>query len=199
MIIIDGIGLCIPTSVATYGSSSDRSDLFLEAFRVVEKVQMTVFVIQETIISGIYVYFTLKMLEPALDPSSRRMRKTMLHLIWINLIIIAMDFSDLIIEYRGNYYIESTWKSVIYSVKLKIEFTVLNQLMRLSRRNVGSALTRGNGGALAPRGRSSRVDAALPAGSGDQPRGFEFGFTKEEATIQEFRDQTSLSPLSERS
>ena len=182
MIIIDGIGMSIPTSVVTYGSSSDRADLFLGAFRFMEKMQMTVFSLQETVISGIYVYFTIKMIQPALDPNRRRMRKTMLQLIWVNLLIISMDFSDLILEYHGDYYIESTWKSVIYSIKLKLEFAVLNQLMRLSRSSVGSARLNHDIEASARRGRSSRVDAATPACSRRLPHGFEFPFGKEEVT-----------------
>lgn len=137
MIIIDAICLHIPTTVLTYGSNTVDSTVanqrFLTAFNIFEKLQMTGFCVQEFIISGIYVWATLKLLRPVY---SGRTRKVMMQLIWINLIIIAMDVLLLGMEYAGQYDIEATLKAMVYSIKLKLEFAVLNQLMSLANSSV---------------------------------------------------------------
>ena len=172
MIIIDGIVLCIATSVATYGASSSKAELFNFPFSIIEKVQMTVFTVQETIISGIYVYYTVKMVRPALDGNRGRLRRAMLHLIWINFIIVLMDMSILALEYHNDYQIQYTMKSAIYSIKLKLEFAVLNQLMRLSRNSVGDVHLSGDMGASVRHVASGPTDGAELQGIGDRQRSY---------------------------
>ncbi|MCJ1474475.1 hypothetical protein MMC13_003133 [Lambiella insularis] len=136
MIIVDAICFHIPTTVLTYGSNSNDSDAFIWRFSIIERLQMTVFSVQEFIISGIYVYSTIKLLRPVYHGRTRRV---MMQLIWINLMIIAMDIVLLAFEYKQNYEIEATLKAMIYSIKLKLEFAVLNQLMTLANASVRNA------------------------------------------------------------
>ncbi|KAF4979762.1 hypothetical protein F66182_17267, partial [Fusarium sp. NRRL 66182] len=49
------------------------------------------------------------------------------------MIIILMDVALLVVEYKNIYVIETTLKGAIYSIKLKLEFAVLGQLIRLVR------------------------------------------------------------------
>ncbi|KAI4229088.1 MAG: hypothetical protein L6R36_001150 [Xanthoria steineri] len=135
MIIIDAICFHIPTTILTYGVNSHNSMKYLKAFNVVERLQMTAFCIQEFIISGVYVYSTIKLLRPVYHG---RTRKVMMQLIWINSIIIAMDVLLLGMEYSYYYEIEATMKAMVYSIKLKLEFAVLNQLMTLANSSVTS-------------------------------------------------------------
>ncbi|KAL8712018.1 MAG: hypothetical protein Q9220_003714 [cf. Caloplaca sp. 1 TL-2023] len=135
MIIIDAICFHIPTSVLTYGSNSTDSKRYLPIFNVFERLQMTAFCIQEFIISGVYVYSTIKLLRPVYHG---RTRKVMMQLIWINSIIIAMDVVLLGMEYSSFYEIEATLKAMVYSIKLKLEFAVLNQLMTLANSSVSN-------------------------------------------------------------
>ena len=136
MIIADALCLHIPTTVLTYGSNSHDSLQFTAAFDIMERIQMTGFCIQEFIISGVYVWSTISLLRPVYHG---RTRKVMMQLIWINLMIIGMDIVLLIMEYDGNYEIEATLKAMVYSIKLKLEFAVLNQLMNLANSSVTSA------------------------------------------------------------
>ncbi|MCJ1400070.1 hypothetical protein MMC11_003273 [Xylographa trunciseda] len=136
MIIVDAICFHIPTTVLTYGSNSGNSIQFIDGFNVMERLQMTAFSIQEFIISGIYVYSTIKLLRPVYHGRTRRV---MMQLIWINLTIIAMDVVLLTFEYNWDYEIEATLKAMVYSIKLKLEFAVLNQLMTLANASVHSA------------------------------------------------------------
>lgn len=135
MIIVDAICFHIPTTILTYGSNSPNYGKYLPVFNVVERLQMTAFCIQEFIISGVYVYSTIKLLRPVYHG---RTRKVMMQLIWINSIIIAMDVVLLGMEYSSFYEIEATLKAMVYSIKLKLEFAVLNQLMTLANSSVSS-------------------------------------------------------------
>ena len=135
MIIVDAICFHIPTTVLTYGSNTTGNSNYTAAFKVVEKLQMTAFCLQEFIISGVYVWSTIRLLKPVYHG---RTRKVMMQLIWINLIIIAMDVSLLAIEYSNIYEIEATLKAMVYSIKLKLEFAVLNQLMTLANSSVNN-------------------------------------------------------------
>ncbi|KAI4180012.1 MAG: hypothetical protein LQ346_007077 [Caloplaca aetnensis] len=135
MIIVNAILFHIPTTVLTYGCNSSDYERYLPIFNRYERIQMTAFCIQEFIISGVYVYSTIKLLRPVYHG---RTRKVMMQLIWINSIIIAMDVVLLGMEYSYFYEIEATLKAMVYSIKLKLEFAVLNQLMTLANSSVSN-------------------------------------------------------------
>ncbi|KAI9799563.1 MAG: hypothetical protein M1825_004489 [Sarcosagium campestre] len=136
MICIDAICLHIPTSVLTWGSYSPNPAPFQSKFEIVEKVQMTVFVVQETIISVLYVWATLRLLKPIYHG---RTRKVLVHLVVINVVIICMDAVLLGMEYSDHYEIQASLKPMVYSIKLKLEFAVLNQLMVLANTGLTDA------------------------------------------------------------
>ena len=135
---------------------------------------MTVFCVQELIISVIYIWATVRFLRPtAADAAAaaaagaaaayrrRHTRSVMLQLLWINIAIIAMDLAMLTMEYMGKYHLEAVMKGAIYSVKLKLEFAVLNQLMQLASSSHNPALRSGNGHKTAspsPEGRNRYHD-----------------------------------------
>ena len=127
MIVWNAITLHIPTTVLTYGSKWNAH--FRDGFTYMEKIQMTLFCLQEFIISGVYLWATVRLLRPVYR---RRTRSVMMQLIWINVLIIGMDLVLLGFEYADQYEVEATLKPMVYSIKLKLEFAVLNQLMRLA-------------------------------------------------------------------
>lgn len=86
---------------------------------------MTCFCMQELIISGIYIWKTIDILKTALDNT----RRILWQLFAINLIIVIMDFTLLIIEYKNFYVWEQGIKVVTCSIKLKLEFAVLGELI----------------------------------------------------------------------
>ena len=138
MIIVDAFIFHIPTTILTYLSNTTNpppNQTVRSAFNVYEKLQMTAFCIQEFIISGVYVWATISLLRPVYHG---RTRKVMTQLIWINLIIIVMDVVLLAMEYSNIYEIEATLKAAVYSIKLKLEFAVLNQLMTLANSSVNN-------------------------------------------------------------
>lgn len=100
-----------------------------------EKVIATLFFVQEMILSGIYIYYTRNMLKPGEAFQKRRFQEVMLHLIYANLLIIALDIILLSLEYTAIWGIWCSFKGVVYSTKLKMEFNILNQLKSLTAGN----------------------------------------------------------------
>jgi len=67
----------------------------------------------------------------------------MLQLLIINVVIVLGDIALLVLEYSGRRVMERTWKGLIYSVKLKLEFAILSKLVDLvqsSQRTLSNAL-----------------------------------------------------------
>lgn len=159
MIIFNAITMHFPTTVLTYGSNSPEWRKFTDGFRVMEKLQMTVFCVQELIISGIYIWATVRFLRPMYR---RHIRSVMLQLLWINVAIILMDIAMLTMEYLEKYFLEAVMKGAIYSVKLKLEFAVLNQLMQIARSSRNQAIMPGD----------SQKSTNRPASSAAGGRGF---------------------------
>ncbi|KAJ5406788.1 hypothetical protein N7465_008072 [Penicillium sp. CMV-2018d] len=136
MIVINAIILHLPTTVLTYGANmaDDASlDLWTKGYNIMEKIQMTGFCLQEFIISGLYIWETVRMLR--LDPD-RIKRKIQYQLLIINFIIIILDVGLLVAEYLDFYIMETMLKGVVYSIKLKLEFAVLGKLIHLVHNHV---------------------------------------------------------------
>jgi hypothetical protein len=136
MIVINAFILHLPTTVLTYGTNlagGSEETVYKHGYNIMEKIQMTGFCLQEFIISGLYIWETVRMLR--LDPD-RTKRKIMYQLLIINLIIIVMDLGLLIAEYMNFYIMETMLKGAVYSVKLKLEFAVLGKLIHLVHNHV---------------------------------------------------------------
>ncbi|ORY16250.1 integral membrane protein [Clohesyomyces aquaticus] len=131
MIIFDAIICHVPTIILLYGANSSNPKPFLGPYSIYEKVQVTVFFLQEVTISGIYVWKTMQLLRSEGNIRGRNSRTVMRHLVWVNIMIIALDVTILAIEYAGFYNIQTTYKSAVYSIKLKLEFAILNRLLDL--------------------------------------------------------------------
>ncbi|OJJ74155.1 hypothetical protein ASPBRDRAFT_118793 [Aspergillus brasiliensis CBS 101740] len=133
MIICDAVLLQIPTIILCYGANSTSFDNFIIPYAVYERIQVTVFFIQELIISGVYVFETFRLLrsedEILEGPHREAARRLMLHLILMNIIVIILDIAILVLEWAGRYATQTAIKGFIYSIKLKLEFDILNQLV----------------------------------------------------------------------
>ena len=139
LILFGILALHIPTVIFTYGSNSPSaiSGGWTSKFNVMERIQLAGFCIQETIISATYVWSTVRTLRSIYHTSTR---KVMMQLILINCICIGMDVILICLEYTNKYIGEASIKPMIYAIKLKLEFTILNQLMSITK----AGLTEGN-------------------------------------------------------
>ena len=136
MIIIDGIVFHTSTTVVMFGAyNAHPNHAFAQAYKYIEKVQMTGFTIQEFILSGLYVWRTLDILKTSSDDWSRRGKRIMRELFIINILIIFMDIALLVVEFQDRHTIEQAIKEVVYSVKLKLEFAILSKLVSITQRN----------------------------------------------------------------
>lgn len=130
MIVLDGFALHTPTIVFTIGSNSTNADFWVPIFNVMERIQLTLFCVQEAIISTIYILSTVRLLGSIYHSMTR---KVMIQLVLINAICIGMDIVLIVLEFMGNYVGETSAKPLIYAIKLRLEFVVLNQLMGLTK------------------------------------------------------------------
>ena len=141
MIILDAVIFHTGTTVIQYGTMyGSEQESFKRALFYMEKIQMTAFTVQEFIISGIYLWQTVQLLKTIQREGTRRV---MWELFAINVIIILMDIALLAMEYKALRAMERAFKSVIYSVKLKLEFAVLGRLVDLvqsSKRTLSNTL-----------------------------------------------------------
>jgi len=152
MIIFDATICHLPIAVMVYGANSSNSGPFIKPYSIYEKVQVTIFFIQEIIISGLYIMETAKLMRAQRDLRSNRTRRLlMIHLVVVNIIVILLDITILALEYVGLYDLQTAYKALVYSVKLKMEFSILNKLVDIVRGSTGGSSydhTQGESGGL---------------------------------------------------
>ncbi|GIK06307.1 hypothetical protein Aspvir_001954 [Aspergillus viridinutans] len=129
MIIVDGIILHTIGWVFELGAQSPRAGWFTPAFEIFERVQLIGFSIQEIILSVIYTKAALRLLK--LRPR-RQYRSTLVQLVIINVLFILMDAAIVSFQYAGLFHIHVSFKAMVYSVKLKLEYAILGKLVHMS-------------------------------------------------------------------
>ncbi|KAJ5081306.1 hypothetical protein NUU61_009570 [Penicillium alfredii] len=131
LIIVDTVLLLIPTISLNFGSAYvPTSPGWTKGFEVVERIQLTWFSAQETLISSVYIVETVRMIRLSPDGDKRR-HKILYELLAINVVAIAMDLALLVLEFLGFYFTQIILKATVYSIKLKLEFAVLGMLVSI--------------------------------------------------------------------
>lgn len=148
MIIVNGFVFHVSTIVVLFGAYyASQSSGFAEAYKYIEKIQMTGFTLQEFILSGLYVWKTLDIIRSTSNtttiggPTARKRRtsRIMWQLFSINVFIVFMDIALLVIEYQDRHVFQQALKEVVYSVKLKMEFAILSKLVALTAKDGGAS------------------------------------------------------------
>jgi hypothetical protein len=129
MIIVDGLILHTIGWVFEMGAQSLRTGWFTPAFGIFERVQLIGFSIQEIILSIIYTKAALRLLK--LRPR-RQYRSTLVQLAIINVLFILMDAAIVSFQYAGLFHVHVSFKAMVYSVKLKLEYAILGKLVHMS-------------------------------------------------------------------
>lgn len=95
-----------------------------------DKIELAAFFLQETIISLLYIRETARHLQNValLGTNTRTTRRILHHLIFVNVFIICLDCSLIGLCYAGFFFLQGYYKAAVYAVKLRTEFTILNQL-----------------------------------------------------------------------
>lgn len=131
-----------------------------------DRTQVTVFFVQETTLSLLYIWQARKYLrnssllsQPYLETTSgsatmagraaRETHQVLSHLVLANILVIALDIALLGVQYADLFYLQGAFKPCVYGVKLKIEFAILNRLVEIVRRRgrggVGPSYSYGSG------------------------------------------------------
>lgn len=134
LIIVDTIILIVPTTILTFSTIYIRTYPIVVGYNVMERMQIAWFCAQEIFISSLYIWETGKLLRLRPEKNPRRTR-VLYELLAINLIIIAMDVALLVLEYLGMWYLQTTLKGAVYSIKLKLECGVLRKLVEIAQPN----------------------------------------------------------------
>ncbi|KAJ5722198.1 hypothetical protein N7488_000233 [Penicillium malachiteum] len=135
MIIVDAIILHIPASVLELGSHSNESYLFNRGFNIFERIQLIGFSIQEVILSMIYSIEAVRLLN--LRPRGHY-RGILVQLLVVNFSMILMDAAVIAVQFTGMSDVQFTLKAMVYSIKLKLEYAVLNKLVVFAEKMSGS-------------------------------------------------------------
>lgn len=148
MIIVDAVVLHIPTTTFTFCSNTVHARQYphhacYNGYKVMEKLQMTGFCLQEAILSALYIWETARLLLDA-APGPRSHRKLTYQLLSINLLFILMDIGLLVAIFMDLYVWEITVKATIYSIKLKLEFAVLGKLIDIVANGTSTSLKLSN-------------------------------------------------------
>ncbi|CZR58880.1 uncharacterized protein PAC_08772 [Phialocephala subalpina] len=142
LIIFNAIVVGIPDMILAFLTNRPGAPAsIVNAFSIFDKTQVTIYFVQESIISALYIYETVRLLGPGQGIAQNPYRKLLRHLILINILVLVFDATLLGTEYSGNFEIQTTYKPAIYSVKLKIEFSVLNRLVSIVKNKEFASLS----------------------------------------------------------
>lgn len=130
LIIASVFFIVIPTITLNFCSTYIPTPAWIRGFDAMERIQITWFLAQETLISTIYIYETIRMIRLSPNEDKRR-DKILYELLAINVAAIVMDTALLVLEYIGYYFTQVIFKATVYSIKLKLEFAVLGMLVAL--------------------------------------------------------------------
>lgn len=100
-----------------------------------ERIQLVFILGQENIISFFYTQAAYQYLHNRFEDRGKT-RKAMLLLLAVQILILLIDIAILVIDFAGMLEVKLFIHSFVYSVKLELEFVVLNQLVDISKLGV---------------------------------------------------------------
>jgi len=145
ILIFNSVVFSVPTIIIGTIAQATTINPSLTGFNLVwDRIQLTVYFVQETLLSLLYIYETRKYLSAksflrqrkAVSAATQRDTTTTTvfwHLIYMNLLVIVLDAVLLGIQYAGLFYLQGAFKPCVYGIKLKVEFLVLNSLIKTTQ------------------------------------------------------------------
>ncbi|CAG8128435.1 unnamed protein product [Penicillium nalgiovense] len=126
MIVINFCILHIPMTVLFFGVNNGDTS-FARPAAIFDRIQLTGFCIQDLAICGIYTYEAIRAFKKISTIRGRNSRSAIIHLLCINILVVLLNVPLLLAEYKLHH-IQVSFKTAVYSIKLKLEFSVLNRL-----------------------------------------------------------------------
>lgn len=96
---------------------------YVTAYPVYEKIQVSL--LSEMIISGLYIWYTYKAFQMQEAHRGAQASRMPYHLVVFNILVIILDVAVLVLEYNNPYNLQTAIKGMVYSIKLKIEYSIL--------------------------------------------------------------------------
>ncbi|KAI9796763.1 MAG: hypothetical protein M1833_006003 [Piccolia ochrophora] len=159
----------IPTTVMLYLANSPMSNEWVPKWGIIERVQLCGFMVQEMAMSVIYIFATRTTLK---NSALIRAKKVLRFLIITNVLIISLDCVVIGMEFSNWYAIQATLKPCVYSIKFKLEFAFLNQLLYIARHSVADVKDPKSGyGSRAGKDATNDTIALWPLGNIDNSDG----------------------------
>jgi hypothetical protein len=129
MIIANVCILHVPMTVL-FLSLNHGKPRFARPAKIYNWIQLAGLCIQDLVICGIYIYEAIRALKGIIRIRGRKGRKVIIHLLWVNVLVVVLNILLLLTEYKLHY-TQVGFKTVVYSIKSKLEFSVLNRLRLL--------------------------------------------------------------------
>ncbi|KDN60713.1 putative integral membrane protein [Colletotrichum sublineola] len=133
MIVSTVLLVHIPQTVLFAGVWASNDPVWTDRFRLFEKVSLLVFTLQETTITGIFVRAGFQNLKSLFEFKAREARSLLGSLVAMFALVFLLDVSLVILEYMGMFVFQISSKPIVYSVKLKVEFAVLQKLLAFTK------------------------------------------------------------------
>ncbi|KAJ0159386.1 hypothetical protein CTA2_9768 [Colletotrichum tanaceti] len=143
-IVFNAVAMHVPETVLFFlananagggdgGGGSSGRQRWAGPFEVYEKVELVVFTLQETAIAALFLCQGYKSLKPLSAVRPRAVANMVRHLAALLAVVFVLDAGLVALEYSDRFEIQTVCKPFVYSVKLKVEFVVLNKLLSFTR------------------------------------------------------------------
>ncbi|KAH7146757.1 integral membrane protein [Dactylonectria estremocensis] len=139
MIIVNVLALHIPETVIFVLLQTDP-ETYLHTFIVYERVEIVLFSMQESIISGLFLWEGYHSFQAVIVLKGATGRRIVVQLVALFLVNVLLDSVLVTLEYTNNFDLETACKPLIYSIKLKVEFIILNRLLVFIRQTPALAV-----------------------------------------------------------
>ncbi|KAJ2987049.1 hypothetical protein HDV02_006376, partial [Globomyces sp. JEL0801] len=131
MIIFNYVVCHLPTTTLTFGANLIGTPWWIDSYARYEAFQVTMFLIQEVILGALYLYYV-----KGAFPKDKAL---VFHTVYIQIVVIILDMIMVGTEYAGFYDYQITTKTLLYCLKVKLEFAVLNMLQETVKTNKAAA------------------------------------------------------------
>ncbi|KAL3450202.1 hypothetical protein BJX65DRAFT_305657 [Aspergillus insuetus] len=129
-IIITSILFLTPFAINLIGLAAGNT-AFAPPQHYLERFLVTGTVMREVLICGVYLWQAVRQLRPIIELKGTAGQRVMVHIILVNTAVIILDMFNLLALYQGRSGLGSAYTCVSHSVKLRMEFVVLNNLLEL--------------------------------------------------------------------
>lgn len=131
LVIITTLLFPLPMQVLFLTGTFANSMRVLEISLIYERLVVTVACGREYLILGIYIFEAFRNLKPVIAVKGHQGRKVRDILIATTVVIVFLDVGLLLTEFQERRAIKMTYSAFSSSVKLKMEFAILNKLINL--------------------------------------------------------------------